>query len=58
VGWAEKGSTQTVFALNLDIHEPRHIATRMKLAQLLLADVGAIATLAGPPPFSEGAKGK
>lgn len=42
VGWAEKGSTQTAFALNLDIREPRHIASRMKLAQLLLADTGAI----------------
>src|SRR6266852_2571860 len=29
VGWAEKGSEQTVFALNLDVREPRHIADRM-----------------------------
>jgi beta-lactamase class D len=42
VGWAEKGSAQTVFALNLDVHEPRHIAARMKLAQQCLADIGAI----------------
>jgi beta-lactamase class D len=42
VGWAEKGSAQTVFALNLDIREPRHIADRMKLAQQCLADIGAI----------------
>ena len=41
VGWAEKGSAQTVFALNLEIHEPRHIASRMKLTQQLLSDVGA-----------------
>jgi beta-lactamase class D len=42
VGWAEKGGAQTVFALNLDIREPRHIADRMKLAQQCLADIGAI----------------
>jgi beta-lactamase class D len=42
VGWAEKGATQTVFALNLDCREPRHIADRMKLAQQCLADIGAI----------------
>jgi beta-lactamase class D len=42
VGWAEKGSAQTVFALNLDCHEPRHIADRMKLVQLCLTDIGAI----------------
>ncbi len=33
VGWAEKGGANTVFALNLDCREPRHIADRMKLAQ-------------------------
>jgi beta-lactamase class D len=42
VGWAEKGSAQTVFALNLDCHEPRHIADRMKLVQVCLTDIGAI----------------
>jgi beta-lactamase class D len=42
VGWAEKGSAQTVFALNLDVREPRHVADRMKLAELCLADIGAI----------------
>jgi beta-lactamase class D len=42
VGWAEKGSANTVFALNLDCREPRHIADRMKLAQQCLADIGAI----------------
>jgi beta-lactamase class D len=42
VGWAEKGNEQTVFALNLDVREPRHIADRMKLAQQCLADIGAI----------------
>jgi beta-lactamase class D len=42
VGWAEKGSAQTVFALNLDCNEPRHIADRMKLTQQCLSDIGAI----------------
>src|ERR1700733_10824167 len=42
VGWAEKGGAQTVFALNLDVREPRHVADRMKLAQQCLADIGAI----------------
>jgi beta-lactamase class D len=42
VGWAEKGGRQTVFALNLDIREPRHIASRMKIAQQQLSDLGAI----------------
>jgi beta-lactamase class D len=42
VGWAEKGSAQTVFALNLDVLEPRHAVDRMKLAQQCLSDIGAI----------------
>ena len=42
VGWAEKGSAQTVFALNMDCREPRHVADRMKLAQQCLTDIGAI----------------
>jgi beta-lactamase class D len=42
VGWAEKGSARTVFALNLDIREPRHIADRMTLAQQCLTDIGAL----------------
>jgi beta-lactamase class D len=43
VGWAEKGGgASTVFALNLDVREPRHIADRMKLAQQCLTDIGAI----------------
>jgi beta-lactamase class D len=42
VGWAEKGSAQTVFALNLDVREPRHIADRMKISQQCLTDIGAI----------------
>jgi beta-lactamase class D len=42
VGWAEKGGSQTVFALNLDIREPRHSAARMTLAQQCLTEIGAI----------------
>lgn len=42
VGWAEKGSARTVFALNLDVREPRHIADRMSLSQACLAAIGAI----------------
>jgi len=42
VGWAEKGDARTVFALNLDIREQRHIADRMKISQACLADIGAI----------------
>jgi beta-lactamase class D len=42
VGWAEKGSQQTVFALNMDCVESRHIADRMTISQQCLADIGAI----------------
>jgi beta-lactamase class D len=43
VGWAEKGSApHTVFALNMDCPEPRHVAARMTLTQACLADIGAI----------------
>ena len=42
VGWAEKGSEQTVFGLNLDVREPRHVADRMKLTQQCLTDIGAL----------------
>jgi beta-lactamase class D len=42
VGWAERDSKETVFALNVDVREPRHIASRAKLAQQLLADIGAV----------------
>ncbi len=42
VGWAEKGSARTVFALNLDIREPRHVAARMELAQRCLREIGAL----------------
>jgi beta-lactamase class D len=42
VGWAEKGAMQTVFALDLDVREPRHVAARMALAQQCLTDIGAL----------------
>jgi len=42
VGWAEKGAATTVFALNMDCLEPRHIAARMTLTQQCLTDIGAI----------------
>jgi beta-lactamase class D len=42
VGWAEKGNEQTVFALNCDVGEPRHVASRMTLTQQCLSDIGAI----------------
>ena len=42
VGWAEKGSAQTVFALNMDCLEPRHIPARMAITQQCLTDIGAI----------------
>jgi beta-lactamase class D len=42
VGFVEKGGANTVFALNLDCREPRHIADRMTLTQACLMDIGAI----------------
>jgi beta-lactamase class D len=42
VGWAERGSASTVFALNLDVRELRHITDRTNLTQGRLADIGAI----------------
>jgi beta-lactamase class D len=42
VGWAEKGNTQTVFAMNMDCKTPEHIAGRMTAAQQCLTDIGAI----------------
>lgn len=42
VGWAEKGSANTVFALNMDCAEPRLVAERMKITQQCLSDIGAI----------------
>jgi beta-lactamase class D len=42
VGWAEKGDARTVFALNMDCLEPRHIADRMAITQQCLGDIGAL----------------
>jgi beta-lactamase class D len=42
VGWAEKGSQQTVFAMNMDCKEQSHIAARMTVTQQCLADIVAI----------------
>jgi beta-lactamase class D len=42
VGWAEKDETRTVFALNMDCLEPRHIADRMAITQQCLGDIGAL----------------
>jgi beta-lactamase class D len=42
VGWAEKGSAQTVFALNMDCVEPRLIPEPMALTQTCLKDIEAI----------------
>jgi len=41
-GWAARSETNTVFALNLDIRAPRHIAERMNISQACLAAIGAI----------------
>src|SRR5579863_3451406 len=42
VGWVEKGGADTVFALNLDVRKPRHIADRMTISQTCLKAIGAI----------------
>jgi len=42
VGWATKGNSDTVFALNLDVREPRHIADRMTISQACLKAIDAI----------------
>ena len=42
VGWAEKGSQQTVFAMNMDCKEQSHIAARMTVTQQCLTDIVAI----------------
>jgi beta-lactamase class D len=42
IGWAEKAGADTVFALNLDVREPRHIADRMAISQACLKAIGAI----------------
>ena len=41
VGWVEKGSSTTVFAMNMDCKEQSHIAARMTVVQQCLADIVA-----------------
>jgi beta-lactamase class D len=41
VGWIEKGSSVTVFAMNMDCKEQSHIAARMTVVQQCLADIVA-----------------
>ncbi|WP_316225026.1 MULTISPECIES: penicillin-binding transpeptidase domain-containing protein [unclassified Bradyrhizobium] len=42
VGWVDKGDLPTVFALNMDCPEQRHVADRMTLTQACLTEIGAI----------------
>jgi beta-lactamase class D len=42
VGWAEKGSQQTVFAMNMDVRDPSQIPARMTVTQQCLTDIVAI----------------
>ena len=42
VGWVEKGDTNTVFALNMDCIEQRHVDGRMATTQACLRDIGSI----------------
>jgi beta-lactamase class D len=42
VGWVEKAGASTVFALNMDCLQPRHVAERMTITQQCLADIGSI----------------
>jgi len=42
VGWAEKGSRHTVFAMNMDCTTPEHVPARLTATQQCLADIGAI----------------
>ncbi len=42
VGWVDKGGQPTVFALNMDCPEQRHVADRMSLTQACLKDIGAL----------------
>ena len=42
VGWASRGDSTTLFALNMDIRKPENVAARMTVAQQCLGDIGAI----------------
>lgn len=41
VGWVEKGSATTVFAMNMDCKTPEHVAARMTVVQQCLGDIVA-----------------
>jgi beta-lactamase class D len=41
VGWVEKGSSVTVFAMNMDCKTPDHVAARMSVTQQCLGDIVA-----------------
>lgn len=42
VGWVENGPARTIFAMNMDCKEPRHIPMRMALTQDCLREIGAL----------------
>jgi beta-lactamase class D len=42
VGWAEKGSQRTVFAMNMDVKDSSQIPARMSVTQQCLTDIVAI----------------
>jgi len=42
VGYVEQGGAPTFFAMNLDIHAPRHLAQRFPIAKALLQKIGAV----------------
>jgi beta-lactamase class D len=42
VGWVENGNAATVFALNMDCIEQRHVDGRMATTQACLRDIGSI----------------
>jgi beta-lactamase class D len=41
-GWAERDGRATLFALNLDLHGPQHMALRLPLAKTMLQRIGAV----------------
>jgi beta-lactamase class D len=42
VGWVERGDNAYLFALNVDILKPEHIAARLDIAKAVLKDLGAL----------------
>ena len=42
VGWVERGDNAYLFALNVDILKPEHIAARLDIAKSVLKDLGAL----------------